>query len=49
MKKTALILLTILFLGSLTAPAFAGGDQNNNRHKGEKGNGTVKQVQVNKK
>jgi len=44
MKKIALILLVVLFLGSITAPAFAGGDQ----HQGDNGQGTVNQEQVRK-
>lgn len=44
MKKTVLILLVVLFLGSITAPAFAGGDQN----QGDKGQGNVNQEQVRK-
>ncbi|MGA1876127.1 MAG: hypothetical protein ACMUIA_11020 [bacterium] len=46
MKKTALILLVLVFLGLITAPAFAGGDKNQNRHQGDKGQGSVNQVQV---
>jgi hypothetical protein len=42
MKKLALILLLIVFLGAITAPAFAGGDQN----QGDKGQGSVNQEQV---
>jgi len=41
MKKLALILLVIVFVGAITAPAFAGGDQNQEQHQGEKGQGSV--------
>ena len=43
MRKIALILLVVLFLGSITAPAFAGGDKNRERHQGDKGQGSVNQ------
>jgi hypothetical protein len=38
--KKALAILTVLFIFSSTF-AFAGGDQNTNRHDGEKGNGST--------
>jgi len=41
MKKGCLILITFLFVA--TTSAFAGGDQNQNCHDGEKGKGTVTQ------
>ena len=45
MKKTIAIIASILiFSASL---AFAGGDQNQNQHDGEKGQGNVNQERVN--
>ena len=41
MKKAALILLVVVFLGAITAPAFANGDKNRNRHQGDKEQGKV--------
>ena len=46
MKKT-LAILTALFIFSSTF-VFAGGDQNTNRHDGEKGQGSTSQERVNK-
>ncbi|MEW6379566.1 MAG: hypothetical protein AB1611_08145 [bacterium] len=45
MKKAALILLVVILSGAITAPAFAGGDQN----RGDKGQGSVNQEQVRNK
>ncbi len=45
MKKLALIFLVVVFLGSITAPAFASGGQ----HQGDKGQGSVNQEQVRNK
>jgi hypothetical protein len=42
MKKLSLIVLVAVFFVSITAPAFAGGDQ----HHGDKGQGEVKRIQV---
>jgi len=42
MKKTALVMLVVLFLGLMTSPVFASGG----KHHGEKGKGTVVQTQV---
>ena len=48
MKKITMILLAVVFFGIITAPAFAGGDKNKNRHDGEKGKGSVNQVRIRK-
>ncbi|MCB1196132.1 hypothetical protein KDK77_08090 [bacterium] len=47
LRKTFVLLLTTLFVLS-TATAFAGGDKNKNRHKGDKGQGSVIQNQIRK-
>ncbi len=46
MKKMTLMVLSLILL--TTAIAFAGGDQNQQRHDGEKGQGQTKQERVNK-
>ena len=46
MKKVISILAAVFILSSTLA--FAGGDQNQNQHDGDKGQGTVSQERVNK-
>jgi hypothetical protein len=45
--KKVMVLFTAIFLFT-TAFAFAGGDQNQNRHDGTKGQGTTQQKRINK-
>ena len=46
MKKILAVLSVLLMLTAATA--FAGGDQNQNRHDGSEGQGPTKQERVNK-
>ena len=46
MKKLSMFLLIVLFIFSTTLPALAGGGQNCNQHRGDKGQGQVTQTQI---
>ena len=48
MKKLGLILMVMVFLSSISIPAFAGGDKNKHRHDGTTGKGETKTVRINK-